>query len=605
MQKHLWDPLFRHHVPAFYLRVNNRLYQPLDPANPTIRLLQLLPGNPSDSIECRLIETNVHEADFEAVSYAWGGHLVLRRHILVNRKSFWITQNIFQALRSLRQLDRPRTLWIDQICINQRDAKEKTDQVTHKMHHVYRNAQRVIVWLGAATPDISWAFEQAKLYPGIRYDEASGYKIRKGERESDEARRYIDAWMNIFWRKWFRRVWVVQEGALARHMLVRCGTAEMEWNTLTRTALDLKRVHNVSTSPHVKALMDFFDRTGRESRSISLLDLAIRFRKNETTDPRDKLIGFLALADDGRQYPDIHYHYQARAVFANYTASYIMRTQSLAILALAEVRNDPILDTSPCTWALDWGMKEIFEDPPPILWGEGLQSSAISRTARYRACANRPSICRREPGQSTEQSLRGIFLQGWHVDTVKVVSTVGSRWDIPTTLPIWDEFARHQLPNTKGLKVMFESLVLADIYDLQQNTSWSEWYVPQYNKKKKAADDDDNLVKQASRIMEDLCHRRRFFITMNGKLGIGPSATCIGDHVCILAGSAAPCLIRKWRNAMRLFSAGHLSDNRFDHTKPHHLVGQVVLSGIMYTTESNIQERIEVGTIQPRDIWLR
>jgi hypothetical protein len=38
-------------------------------------------------------------------------------------------------------------MWIDSICINQQDIAEKTRQV-RLMHHIYRQAFKVTVWLG-------------------------------------------------------------------------------------------------------------------------------------------------------------------------------------------------------------------------------------------------------------------------------------------------------------------------------------------------------------------------------------------------------------------------------------------------------------------------
>lgn len=604
--KHLCDPLFRGFVPTFYLSIHRQHYQNLDPNLPTIRLIELLPGQPLEPITCRLIEASVNDAEFEAVSYAWGGHLVLRRHILVNGKRFWVTQNVFLALQTFRLTDQGRTLWIDQLCINQYDINEKADQVTHKMHHIYRNAKRVIAWLGASTPDISWAFQQAKLYPDMIYDGASGFKIEVERSRSVEGRRYCDAWQDIFLRKWFRRTWVVQEAALARHMVVMCGTDEMDWQTLKQTALNLKRLHKLEVTPHSGALLEFVDGLGGGRKTLSLLDLLIRFRRYEVTDARDKLIGFLALAEDGHQYPDIHYRYSSDMLFANFTAAYIERTQSLAILALAEARTAPFIEGLACSWTLDWGQGEALSSRSKILWGASFESSTISRVAKYSACGNRPAICRREPGTSNQGIVRGIFLRGWYVDTVKAVSARGNSYEVSSFLPIWEEFAKRRMPcSAASSKLAFESLILAEVYELSESIPWSKWYVASHRRSSNAHSDVQQLAEEASSILENLCGRRRMFVTMKGKLGVGPAATGPGDHVCVFEGGAVPFLIRKWRDMMRIASAGKLFDSKFDHRRPHHLVGQAVVSGIMYASEQQIEEQIETGVIKTREILLR
>lgn len=58
-----------------------------------------------------------------------------------------VAQSIAKALRELRLPHKPQRLWIDQLCINQNDRKEKTQQVG-LMARVYSEASMVHIWLG-------------------------------------------------------------------------------------------------------------------------------------------------------------------------------------------------------------------------------------------------------------------------------------------------------------------------------------------------------------------------------------------------------------------------------------------------------------------------
>lgn len=58
-----------------------------------------------------------------------------------------ITDNLAFALRYLRRLRRVRTLWIDALCIYQRNLIERAQQVLIK-GEIYSRAHRVLVWLG-------------------------------------------------------------------------------------------------------------------------------------------------------------------------------------------------------------------------------------------------------------------------------------------------------------------------------------------------------------------------------------------------------------------------------------------------------------------------
>lgn len=120
----------------------------------SVRLVTILPGSPETPLECHFAEaSNLHNTSYEALSYAWGNdafpeciHVVEQKASELTDLRFPITRNLFEALQRLRS-DAPRTLWIDALCINQDDPKEKDLQVA-RMGHVYREATCVIVWLG-------------------------------------------------------------------------------------------------------------------------------------------------------------------------------------------------------------------------------------------------------------------------------------------------------------------------------------------------------------------------------------------------------------------------------------------------------------------------
>ncbi|KAF9499148.1 HET-domain-containing protein, partial [Pleurotus eryngii] len=87
--------------------------------------------------------------DFTALSYTWGDPGV-RSEILINGSAkLSITTSLQVALLASQREDAPVTLWIDQICINQDDAREKAIQVP-LMSQIYSRASQTIAWLGPA-----------------------------------------------------------------------------------------------------------------------------------------------------------------------------------------------------------------------------------------------------------------------------------------------------------------------------------------------------------------------------------------------------------------------------------------------------------------------
>jgi hypothetical protein len=115
-------------------------YEPLNPDNHEIRLVELVPGSFDDPLVIHLhtitippgIEIHKEGAlsaieDYEALSYAWGsGDL---RIVQVDDKDMHIGSNLESALRHLRYLERKRVLWVDALSINQDDITEKSSRL--------------------------------------------------------------------------------------------------------------------------------------------------------------------------------------------------------------------------------------------------------------------------------------------------------------------------------------------------------------------------------------------------------------------------------------------------------------------------------------------
>ncbi|KAF2877702.1 heterokaryon incompatibility protein-domain-containing protein, partial [Massariosphaeria phaeospora] len=115
--------------------------------NDGIRLLILEPGDENAELSCRLAHARLSEnPDYDAISYTWGAD-ALTHHILLDGQAFPVRENIFHALVSYRDRERPRTLWADAICINQGNIPERSSQVK-LMKKVYATAKAVLIWLG-------------------------------------------------------------------------------------------------------------------------------------------------------------------------------------------------------------------------------------------------------------------------------------------------------------------------------------------------------------------------------------------------------------------------------------------------------------------------
>lgn len=121
-------------------------YGPITRPN-TSRLLILEPGRDQDPLVGHLATLDLDQpVPYEAISYTWGKEGVLDR-ITLDDKRLDLTPNLGTALRRMRRENMSRAIWVDQICINQKDTVERGSQV-NLMNTIYRKAAKVLVWLG-------------------------------------------------------------------------------------------------------------------------------------------------------------------------------------------------------------------------------------------------------------------------------------------------------------------------------------------------------------------------------------------------------------------------------------------------------------------------
>jgi hypothetical protein len=132
-------------------------YKPLDPSVDCIRLLALYPSDKRspEIITCRLFHVGVSEKPrYEALSYTWGGSNPTET-IMLDGEPFLIQGNLYDALYDLRpDGNRPRMLWADAICIDQRNLEER----------IYTRASTVLIWLGCGTAEVEKTFAEINSY---------------------------------------------------------------------------------------------------------------------------------------------------------------------------------------------------------------------------------------------------------------------------------------------------------------------------------------------------------------------------------------------------------------------------------------------------------
>jgi hypothetical protein len=136
----------------------------------------------------------------------------------VNGKKMDVTQNLYEALLSIRLPRETRTVWADQICIDQSNTEEKNSQVP-LMTFIYSRASDVLIWLGYHKPprwvekseELDWAGEWAVAHASL-YPHAAVY------------------WLYLLSEEeYWKRCWIIQEIGMASSIHIRIGSKSIPW----------------------------------------------------------------------------------------------------------------------------------------------------------------------------------------------------------------------------------------------------------------------------------------------------------------------------------------------------------------------------------------
>src|SRR3569833_216474 len=291
-------------------------YDDLDLEGPAFRLLRLRSGEGPD-IHCELFQAQVQEREsaisYEALSYTWGS-TETTDGITLDGKGLDITRNLYLALQHLRYRDHDRIMWVDAICINQSNHKER-GHLVQQMGAIYQQADQVIFWLGEATNETNVVMDALR-----RLQEESLEYVCRDWRRTDQ--RWMDIWITIqrdlqskhsnpaahlrdglqslLHRPWFRRVWILQEVANARAASVYCGTKSVRARFFALAPLFM----DIKPDSHCQAVLDIMPGPSRKdswwSQSRDLYALLSKFASAEAHDPRDMVYALLGISSDAR-----------------------------------------------------------------------------------------------------------------------------------------------------------------------------------------------------------------------------------------------------------------------------------------------------------------
>lgn len=251
------------------------------------------------------------------------------KHQFANEPDYTIPKFVFELRPS-----GPVYIWADAICIDQANLLERNAQV-RLMQHIYGRAPTVLVWLG-----------QEREEEDSRFPEQSS----AGRPNESYLRRNFWRLAN---RRYWSRMWVVQEFRLANHVLMLCGGEYIkaidfyeEYVFQTGRAGEFMdvgtRMYDCAAAPFMQSM------TARMFEIPSLAELLHSFRHATCKDPKDRIFALINLLSRAE-----------RSAIERFFPDYRLTHEEVLIITLAHV------------WAFDgqgYGIEDVLLHQHPRRW---------------------------------------------------------------------------------------------------------------------------------------------------------------------------------------------------------------------------------------------
>ncbi|KAF4633144.1 hypothetical protein G7Y89_g4978 [Cudoniella acicularis] len=554
-------------------------YKTLRGAN-QIRLLNLLPGENGTMLKGIIRHTSLEKPEpYQALSYVWGDptgdHVLQTPEGLIR-----IYSSLHSALQSLRDTQKERMIWVDAICINQDDKKDKDKQIP-LMAKIYNSATFVIAYLGVGADDSNLALQtlqqiktkaaEPKTWPSDLQPIPGSWEDNFIPPANDSTWTALGA---LFARRWFNRVWIIQEVVVAAKVIVVCGDWMDDWNELYKAVLIARR-EIITGGEEYRALRSTFEafmtlagarERDDESFDWALYNLLEKFRYADATIESDRMFALLNLAADRNTQPQLfeqNYDLPFETVVLRYASAFVRQGRTLPMIysaGLSLARNNDLFPS----WTPDWTAKT-----------RGTLFDALERGVPHAPETNIPLRSTVQEDAEDELLLSGVLL----VDEIIYVSEATNT---PEMLPQYLNEVENVISSRisayptgerrSNLKwkvpianaevpmvAAFNPLKLQDSYHALMGLL--EEGISPYNQEDMHegmpninGEMGNSQPQNAWVVSQDYLSALqgtflgwRFVVTDRGYVGIAPNFTRVGDVVSLLGGSKVAFLIRESR----------------------------------------------------------
>jgi len=611
-----------HQRPHQYRRWPVYKYDPLPSSGELIRLIQLHAGEGEDELRCRIFKREFSSlrpgrGGYEAISYVWqiskAKKEVEPSYPLVcddcpvsevdgsrGPRVVWMHQSADTVLRRFRLPKKDVILWIDAICLNQKDENEKHYQIKH-MKDIYGKADQVLVWLDESPlkPENQDSEDGETLGEKcIRFFNEYGKWKNKCEKPpslKEETTALQDQLSNafniqnasklaVFFKgiDWFHRRWIIQEITHAQRALIYCGRKCVAWPEF---AASIKTLSSNATSRRQfegreETALDVLDKiqvlkdpNSQEQYIFNILHALDFFHTSDCEHPLDRIVALLPISRDESHYEafyyGLRYESQKEVIYHKFAYFNLTKSNSLDLLHCAGAYR-PKNNTAPCiaSWVPDWECKPRFSSFLKVKkFNTGGSISFFNIRSDHGYQGNSSSS---DPVRGHSLVVRG-FIAGTiqDIQTRAIVSKPRLE-DFYRYLKQWSILAGCEELDLISSAPSREAKALAITLIADQGLSESSLPQPgeTFRERPKEQDrkqqidawrgfrnlfrtyDNPSLHADAEERrkyherLKETTRGRRLFRTYSGQLGIGPDDIRAGDRIAVLYGGRTPFILR-------------------------------------------------------------
>lgn len=548
------------------------MYGPLATELREIRVLHVAQGAYDQPLHCSLHHLSLLGSiqPYKALSYTWGDANNLQQ-IMVNGQLINATANLVLALKHLRSATQTLVIWVDAVCINQKNNTEVSDQVG-QMRDIFLKAAEVLVWIGEEQPGDAAAIGLVKDFAQDHAtSEVDALRVLQDPATMEKVIN-ISCILN---REYWGRAWVVQETMFNNNITAHIGMLSVPWRYLDFAPLFEKLERNAKDDSEYLIILGDYERILRNGGSGSdgdpgvggiaepagFLRTLVWYRQLFSTDPRDKVYAFCGLLGPLCPPFPIDYTRSVQRVYVDVVQYLVATTQRLDVIGVTQPAPSVLGIPS---WAPDWQHQPdsssvnllLLRDTDPVFHASrsstalcAFSDDDLTLTARGFATGvithcGKACVVESMAEDGEHQAATLAAFHDWHQ---LVARTIGA--DTATMVEFCrvvtcDFLARSMAPEEVAASTVAHFQALAAQLDDAVAPALQQQPFPEYLLQLLGSPEEEPLQKRAPLSTTIFMNDRRFVVLSGGQMGLVPQTARLGDTTCVFMGCAHPVVLR-------------------------------------------------------------